>query len=52
MSRIGRLPIKIPKGIKVTVDGQAVTVEGPQGKLSQEFRPEVQVDAREKRRKG
>lgn len=43
MSRIGRLPISIPKGIKVTVDGKSVTVEGPQGKLSREIRPEISV---------
>jgi large subunit ribosomal protein L6 len=33
MSRVGRNPIPIPKGVKVTKDGQRVTVEGPKGKL-------------------
>jgi len=32
MSRIGRLPIAIPKGVTVKVDGATVTVEGPKGK--------------------
>jgi large subunit ribosomal protein L6 len=33
MSRIGRLPIEIPSGVDVTVDGSAVTVKGPKGSL-------------------
>ncbi|MHB1172277.1 MAG: 50S ribosomal protein L6 [Lacisediminihabitans sp.] len=33
MSRIGRLPIEIPAGVDVTVDGSAVTVKGPKGAL-------------------
>ena len=34
MSRIGRLPIPVPSGVEVTLDGQAVTVKGPKGTLS------------------
>jgi large subunit ribosomal protein L6 len=34
MSRIGRLPIDIPSGVDVKVDGRAVTVKGPKGELS------------------
>ena len=34
MSRIGRMPIDIPAGVTVTVDGQDVTVKGPKGELS------------------
>jgi large subunit ribosomal protein L6 len=33
MSRIGRLPIDIPTGVDVKVDGSAVTVKGPKGEL-------------------
>ncbi|WP_017538007.1 50S ribosomal protein L6 [Nocardiopsis halophila] len=33
MSRIGRLPISVPKGVEVTIDGQDVTVKGPKGTL-------------------
>ena len=33
MSRIGRLPIEIPSGVDVTVNGRAVTVKGPKGEL-------------------
>jgi large subunit ribosomal protein L6 len=34
MSRIGRLPIPIPSGVDVAIDGQAVSVKGPRGALS------------------
>ena len=34
MSRIGRLPITIPSGVDVTIDGAEVTVKGPKGSLS------------------
>jgi large subunit ribosomal protein L6 len=34
MSRIGRLPIDIPSGVDVTVDGRDVTVKGPKGTLA------------------
>ena len=34
MSRIGRLPIAVPSGVDVSIDGQAVSVKGPKGTLS------------------
>jgi large subunit ribosomal protein L6 len=34
MSRIGRLPIDIPAGVTVTIDGQNVAVKGPKGELA------------------
>ena len=34
MSRIGRLPVAIPSGVDITIEGQAVTVKGPKGELS------------------
>ena len=34
MSRIGRLPVTIPSGVQVTIDGQNVTVKGPRGELA------------------
>jgi len=34
MSRIGRLPIAIPAGVDVKIDGSSVTVKGPKGELS------------------
>ncbi|MGN6611848.1 MAG: 50S ribosomal protein L6 [Angustibacter sp.] len=34
MSRIGRLPVTVPSGVEVTIDGQAVNVKGPKGTLT------------------
>jgi large subunit ribosomal protein L6 len=34
MSRIGRLPVPVPSGVDVAIDGQAVTVKGPKGTLA------------------
>jgi large subunit ribosomal protein L6 len=34
VSRIGRMPIPVPSGVDVTIDGRAVTVKGPKGTLS------------------
>src|SRR3954447_2850563 len=34
MSRIGRLPIDVPTGVDVKIDGQAVSVKGPKGELA------------------
>ncbi|MGV8886104.1 MAG: 50S ribosomal protein L6 [Microbacteriaceae bacterium] len=34
MSRIGRLPIDVPSGVDVKIDGQSVTVKGPKGELT------------------
>ncbi len=43
MSRIGKKPVKLPAGVKATISGQTITVEGKLGKLNWSFRPEVQV---------
>jgi len=40
MSRIGRLPIAVPDGVKVTIEDELVRVEGPQGKLEQRYEPQ------------
>ena len=34
MSRIGRLPVTVPSGVDVTIDGQDVKVEGPKGEMT------------------
>ena len=34
MSRIGKMPVPIPSGVEVTIEGQSVTVKGPKGQLS------------------
>lgn len=43
MSRIGKLPIKIPEKCKVVVEGTKVRVEGPKGKMVVPFNPGVAV---------
>src|SRR5437016_4305249 len=43
MSRIGRMPVVIPGGVDVTIDGREVTVKGPKGVLSLEVSPPIEV---------
>ena len=43
MSRVGKLPVKIPEKVKVSVDGNVVKVEGPKGKMSFPTNPRVKV---------
>ncbi|MCP4427958.1 MAG: 50S ribosomal protein L6 [Chloroflexi bacterium] len=43
MSRIGKAPIQLPKGVKIDIKGSAVTVSGPKGKLEQDFHPGMSV---------
>jgi large subunit ribosomal protein L6 len=47
MSRVGKKPITIPEGVKVKIEDQTVSVEGPKGELSQEIRPEIKVELKE-----
>ncbi len=44
MSRIGKVPINIPKGVTVDVKGTAVTVKGPKGTLTQTFNPALALE--------
>ena len=47
MSRIGKIPVKIPKGVKVSfaqdpkTGSEVMTVEGPKGKLTQQYHPVI-----------
>jgi large subunit ribosomal protein L6 len=43
MSRIGKLPIPIPQGVEVTVEGQLVKVKGAKGELTQKIHPDITV---------
>ncbi len=43
MSRIGLMPIPVPAGVKVKIEGQTVTVEGSKGKLSRSIHPAISV---------
>ena len=43
MSRIGRMPVTVPSGVDVTINGRAVTVKGPKGTLSMEVASPIEV---------
>ena len=43
MSRIGKLPVKVPKGDTVTADGTTVTVKGPKGELRRTFHEDLAI---------
>jgi len=41
MSRIGKKPVAVPKGVTVTLNGNTVSVKGPKGELARTFHPEM-----------
>ena len=43
MSRIGKLPVPVPSGVDVALEGQTVTVKGPKGTLSHTVREPITV---------
>ncbi len=43
MSRIGKAPIRIPEGVKVSIENGTVSAEGPKGKLSLNIHPDMKV---------
>ena len=47
MSRIGRLPITVPSGVDVTIDGANVTVKGPKGQLALAVADPISVERAE-----
>ncbi len=47
MSRIGRLPIPVPSGVDVTINGRILTVTGPKGQLTRELHPDMTVKREE-----
>ena len=44
MSRIGKIPVKVPSGVKVTFQNEEITVEGPKGKLKQKYNPVISFE--------
>jgi large subunit ribosomal protein L6 len=44
MSRIGKIPVKIPSGVKVSFANDVMTVEGPKGKLTQKYHPIIKFE--------
>ena len=47
MSRIGRLPVTVPSGVDVTIDGSNLTVKGPKGQLALDVAEPITVEAAE-----
>ncbi len=47
MSRVGRMPVKIPAGVTANLNGNALTVKGPKGQISQSFRPEMKIEVKD-----
>lgn len=43
MSRIGRMPIPVPAGVNVRLEGHTVTIEGPRGALRRVFHPNMRI---------
>ncbi|MCD6187195.1 MAG: 50S ribosomal protein L6 [Desulfuromusa sp.] len=43
MSRIGKLPVAIPSGVKISLDGNLLTVAGPKGSLSQQLHERMSI---------
>ena len=48
MSRIGKIPVAIPSGVEVKVDGHVVTVKGSKGELTREFNPMMTIKVEDK----
>ena len=44
MSRIGKLPVKIPSGVECKMDGVSFRVKGPKGQLQRDFHPNMKVE--------
>ena len=44
MSRIGKIPVKVPAGVKVSFAEEVMTVEGPKGKLTQKYHPIIKFE--------
>jgi large subunit ribosomal protein L6 len=44
MSRVGKLPIALPAGVKVLVRGAELGVEGPKGKLAHRLPPQIEIE--------
>ena len=43
MSRIGKMPVVIPSGVKISLDAKHLVVEGPKGKLERDIHPDIDV---------
>ena len=44
MSRVGKIPVKVPSGVKITFQNEVMIVEGPKGKLTQKYHPIINFE--------
>ena len=44
MSRVGKMPIPVPQGVEVRIDGSHVSVKGPKGELSRDLNQEMRIE--------
>ena len=47
MSRIGQIPIKIPSGVEIKLEGNNVQIKGPKGTLIDNFEPNIKISHKE-----
>jgi large subunit ribosomal protein L6 len=47
MSRVGKLPIKIPQGVDISLDNQVLTVKGPKGTLARQVPATIDIEVEE-----
>jgi len=43
MSRVGKAPIPIPKGVEATIEGATIKIKGPKGALTRRINPKISV---------
>ena len=47
MSRIGKMPVNLPQGVEIKINGQDVQVKGPKGQLARAFHPLVEISEKD-----
>ena len=47
MSRIGKKPVSLPSGVKASISGSSINIEGPKGKLAYSFKPDFKVEVKD-----
>lgn len=47
MSRVGKMPVALPRGVSFALRGECVEVKGPKGTMSQDFGPSVSIECRD-----
>ncbi len=47
MSRVGRKPVSVPKGVTITQSGQQLKIKGPKGELSNQFHPNIKIEVKD-----